>query len=146
MIKKKRLKGYVVGTNSEPSKNVTTELERSVVISDYLNLSAGIIETIYDLAKETPTLKISGSVEEIMFALSAAYTALDKNCNFTAIYNELNRIHGDRSLLEQVPEVANDSDGMDVDMLRWSANHETRYIRLNAKGKSEAQKLLGENL
>tara|TARA_B100000809_G_C14607090_1_gene339684 strand:+ start:58 stop:465 length:408 start_codon:yes stop_codon:yes gene_type:complete len=135
-----------VGTNSEPSKNVTTELERSVVISDYLNLSAGIIETIYDLAKETPTLKISGSVEEIMFALSAAYTALDKNCNFTAIYNELNRIHGDRSLLEQVPEVANDSDGMDVDMLRWSANHETRYIRLNAKGKSEAQKLLGENL
>ena len=135
-----------MGTNSEPSKNVTTELERSIVISDYLNLSAGIVETIYDLAKETPTLKISGSVEEIMFALGAAYTALDKNCNFTAIYNELNRIHGDRSLLEQVPEVANDSDGMDVDMLRWSANHETRYIRLNAKGKSEAQKLLGENL
>ena len=65
------------------------------------------------------------------------------SCNFTAIYNELNRIHGDRSLLEKVPEVANDSDGMDVDMLRWSANHETRYIRLNEKGKSEAQKLLG---
>ena len=105
-----------------------------------------IIESVYDLTKETPTLKINGSVEEIMFALSAAYTALDKNCNFTAIYNELNRIHGDRSLLEKVPEVANDSDGMDVDMLRWSANHETRYIRLNEKGKSEAQKLLGENL
>lgn len=140
------MKGYVVGTNSETSKNATPETERSAVISDYLNLSVGIIESIYDLTKEAPTLKINGSVEEIMFALSAAYTALDKNCNFTAIYNELNRIHGDRSLLEKVPEVANDADGMDVDMLRWSANHETRYIRLNEKGRSEAQKLLGENL
>ena len=105
-----------MGTNSETSKNATPETERSVVISDYLNLSVEIIESVYDLTKEAPTLKISGSVEEIMFALSAAYTALDKNCNFTAIYNELNRIHGDRSLLEKVPEVANDSDGMDVDM------------------------------
>ena len=44
-----------MGTNSETSKNATPETERSVVISDYLNLSVEIIESIYDLTKEAPT-------------------------------------------------------------------------------------------
>ena len=119
-----------------------SEIGKVDVIAEYLNLPIDVVNIIFDLTKSIPTLKKGGSVEEVMVALSAVYTALDKNCNFTAIYNELNRIYGDRSLLEQVPEVANISEGMDVDMLRWSANHETRYIRLNEKGKSEAHTLL----
>tara|TARA_Y100000758_G_C15822319_1_gene338759 strand:+ start:93 stop:482 length:390 start_codon:yes stop_codon:yes gene_type:complete len=121
---------------------IDSEIGKVDVIAEYLNLTTDVVNIIFDLTKSIPTLKKGGSVEEVMVALSAAYTALDKNCNFTAIYNELNRIYGDRSLLEQVPEVANSSEGMDVDMLRWSANHETRYIRLNEKGKSEAHTLL----